>query len=51
MICAIIQSGAPALANDLCGALGTLVVEYNTTLNELTQLKAEVKEKDSEASE
>lgn len=35
MICKIIQSGAPALANELCGALNDLVVGYNRMAEQL----------------
>lgn len=36
MICKIIESGAPALANELCNSLNDLVVDYNK-LNERIQ--------------
>jgi hypothetical protein len=40
-ICKIIEVGAPALANDLCGALQGLVQSYNAALEENAKLKAE----------
>jgi hypothetical protein len=44
LICKIIASGAPALANELCGALDNLVQSYNITVKELEQLKETIKE-------
>ena len=41
----IIQSGAPALANELCSALANLVAAYNN-LNE--KCKCDKEEKDGE---
>lgn len=34
MIVKIIEGGAPALANELCGALANLVNAYNTLVKE-----------------
>jgi hypothetical protein len=44
-ICKIIEAGAPALANELCGALQGLVQTCNAALDENAKLKAD---KDSE---
>jgi hypothetical protein len=41
LICKIIESGAPALANELCGALANLVQSYNTVVVENEQLKTQ----------
>jgi hypothetical protein len=42
LICKIIESGAPALANELCGALDTFVQSYNSALAENTNLKTQL---------
>jgi hypothetical protein len=39
-ICKIVEVGAPALANELCGALQSLVKAYNTLSEENATLKA-----------
>ena len=39
LICKIIENGAPALANELCGALNGLVQSYNASMTENEQLK------------
>lgn len=43
-ICKIIEVGAPALANELCGALQGLVQTCNAALDENAKLKATDKE-------
>ena len=35
VICKLIENGAPALANELCGALNDLVVDYNRMAEQL----------------
>jgi hypothetical protein len=42
LICKIIESGAPALAKELCGALDTFVQSYNSALAENTSLKTQL---------
>jgi hypothetical protein len=42
LICKIIESGAPVLANELCSVLNTFVQSYNSTLAENTSLKAQL---------
>ena len=42
MICKIIESGAPALANELNGSLNDLVQDYNKCIKENDVLKAQV---------
>ncbi len=37
LICKIIQNGAPALANELCGALQNLVAGYNEAIAALNE--------------
>ena len=44
LICKIIESGAPALANELCAALNALIQDYNITIDENEQLKARINE-------
>lgn len=44
MICKILQNGAPALANELCDALNTLVVDYNRLLGELQAMREAAEE-------
>lgn len=44
MICKILQNGAPALANELCDALNTLVVDYNRLLSELQAMREATEE-------
>ena len=43
LICKIIENGAPALAGELCGALDSLMKEYNALVAELDE-----RNKDSE---
>lgn len=40
LICKIIESGAPALANELCGSLNDLVIDRNNLAKENEELKA-----------
>lgn len=42
LICKIIENGAPALANELCGAVNNLVQSYNAAVNENADLKAQI---------
>lgn len=42
MICKVIEGGAPALANELCGVLNNLVQSYNIAVAENEQLKKQV---------
>jgi hypothetical protein len=42
MICKIIEQGAPALADELCGSLDTLVKAYNNIVVENEQIKAQL---------
>jgi cell division protein FtsB len=42
LICKLIENGAPALANELCGALNALVQTCNNTMAENEQLKAQI---------
>lgn len=51
VICKIISSGAPAVAEELCGALDTLVRSYNAVLEENKQLKKDLEEATSTCSE
>lgn len=44
LICKIINSGAPVLANELCGALNTLVQSYNASVEENEKLTAQIAE-------
>ena len=44
LICKIINSGAPALAEELCGSLNALVQSYNNVIAENEQLKTELEE-------
>ena len=37
VICKLIENGAPALANELCGALNDLVVDYNRMAEQLKE--------------
>ena len=39
IICKIIENGAPALANELCGALASLAQSYTEIVAENTNLK------------
>ncbi len=39
MICRIVQSGAPALANELCGALNDIVVDYNNLVEQIRSIQ------------
>ena len=48
-ICKIIEAGAPALANELCGALQGLVQTCNAALEENEKLKAEKDSTESKA--
>lgn len=41
MICKVIEGGAPALTNELCGALANLVQSYNKVTAENEQLKTQ----------
>ena len=53
MICKIIETGAPALAEELCNSLNDLVVERNNLAQEVEVLKSgeKVEEAIVEASE
>ena len=42
MICKIITNGAPALADELCGALDAFVKVYHSVVTENEQLKTQV---------
>ena len=42
LICKIIESGAPVLAEELCGALTTFVQSFNGTIAENEMLKAQL---------
>lgn len=42
LICKIIETGAPALANELIGAMRGLAEDYNRLAEENAQLKAQV---------
>lgn len=42
LICKIINAGAPALAEELCNSLGTLVQAYNNVVTENEKLKADL---------
>ena len=42
LICKIIQNGAPALAEELCGALANLAREYTALTEENESLKAQL---------
>lgn len=44
MICKVIENGAPAVADELCGALNDLVVNYNHAVNELRSIKEAAQE-------
>lgn len=44
VICKIISAGAPAIAEELCGALDNLVRSYNAALEENSQLKKDLEE-------
>lgn len=44
LICKILSSGAPALANELCEALDNFVQSYNTVVADNNALKAQVEE-------
>ena len=47
MICKVIENGAPALANELCGALDSLVRDRNQLAKENAELKKDKSESDS----
>lgn len=51
MICSILQSGAPALANELIGALSTVIKEANAVAEENAALKAELERRDANCEE
>lgn len=42
LICKIIQNGAPALAEELCGALANLARDYTALAEENESLKAQL---------
>lgn len=42
VICKIIDAGAPAIAEELCGALDILVRSYNAAVEENKQLKKDL---------
>jgi len=42
LICKVIEGGAPALANELCGALDSLVQSYNEIVKENADLKIQL---------
>ena len=44
-ICNIIQSGAPCLAKELCGALHNLVASYNDVCEKFEKDNAELEQK------
>lgn len=44
IICKVIQNGAPALANELIGAISNLINDANALLTERDELKAKVAE-------
>lgn len=47
MICSIINSGAPALANELIGALSAVIKEANAVAEENVMLKEELERRDA----
>ena len=50
LICKIVQNGAPALAEELCGSLNDLVVDRNRLAEENERLKnPEVLDSNSES--
>lgn len=51
MICSIINSGAPALANELIGALSNMVSTANQIAEENAKLKAELERRDADCEE
>ena len=51
VICKIIENGAPALANELCGTLHNLVQSYNEVITENEKLKAQVNSLEAPAEE
>ena len=51
MICKIIQNGAPALANELCGALNDLVVDYNKMSAQLKEAQEVIEQFNSTSEE
>lgn len=50
LICKIIENGAPALANELCGALDAFVKSYTGLADENEQLKEQIADITSTAS-
>ena len=44
IICKVIQNGAPALANELIGAISNLITDANALLKERDELKAKLEE-------
>jgi cell shape-determining protein MreC len=48
VLCKVIENGAPALANELCSAVSTLVQSYNKLAEENERLKAELEESKAE---
>jgi cell shape-determining protein MreC len=44
LICKILSAGAPALADELCNSLNTLVQSYNATAEENEQLRIQLAE-------
>lgn len=51
VICSLIRSGAPALANELIGAFSTVIKEANTLVEENAALKAELERRDANCEE
>lgn len=51
MIMKVIQNGAPALADELCGALANLVNDRNKLAEENKQMKKEKEDAQSEPTE
>lgn len=51
MICKILESGAPALADELITALSTIVREANSLAKDNAALKAELERRDSDCEE
>lgn len=44
MICKIVQSGAPALSNELCSSLNDLVVDRNQLAKQVEDLKSQLEQ-------
>lgn len=44
MICKVIESGAPALSNELCSSLNDLVVDRNQLAKQVEDLKSQLEQ-------